>query len=186
MDPTDILLRSVDQTGKIVAGVKPDQLSLSTPCTEFDVKTLLNHTVGALKMFLAGARGEQLDMGAFSQDLVGDDPAGAYDKTAAEFREALGQPGVLEKTWNMPFGQLPGMMCAGIGTVEFVQHGWDIAKATGQQADFDPELTEAAFTTARMMPAEQVRNANVYGPEVEAPPDAPAHDRLAAFLGRTL
>lgn len=185
MDPTDILLRSVDQTGKIVAGVKPDQLALSTPCSEFDVEALLNHTVGALRMFLAGARGDQLDVSALSLD-VANDAAGVYEKTAAELREALAQPGVLEKTWNMPFGQLPGMMCAGIGTVEFVQHGWDIAKATGQQADFDAELTEAAFTTARMMPAEAVRNANVYGPEVEPPADAPPHDRLAAFLGRAL
>jgi hypothetical protein len=59
-----------------------------------------------------------------------------------------------------------------------------VARATGQQATFDPDVTETAFTTARMAPAEQVRVPGVFGPEADCPEGAPAHDQLAAFVGR--
>ncbi|HTX29500.1 MAG TPA: maleylpyruvate isomerase N-terminal domain-containing protein [Streptosporangiaceae bacterium] len=36
------------QTETIVAAVRPDQLGLPTPCSEYDVRALLSHTVGGL------------------------------------------------------------------------------------------------------------------------------------------
>ena len=84
----------------------------------------------------------------------------------------------------MPFGSVPGMMAVGVATLEIAQHGWDIARSTGQEPDFDPEVTEAAFATARMRLAEQMRVPRVYGPETECLAGAPQCDQLAAFLGR--
>jgi len=104
---------------------------------------------------------------------------------ARHLRDVLAKPGVIEASWTMPFGEVPGIVGAGVATLETFQHGWDLPHS-GQQPDFDPEITEAAFATARMSPAEQVRVPGVLGPEVSCPPDAPAHDRLAAFLGRTV
>ena len=86
----------------------------------------------------------------------------------------------------MPFGAVPGMIAVGFATLEVAQHGWDVATASGQDADFDSEVTETALATARMAPAEQVRQAGVFGPEQECPSGAPAHDQLAAFVGRTV
>jgi uncharacterized protein (TIGR03086 family) len=71
-------------------------------------------------------------------------------------------------------------------TLELFQHGWDVARASGQQIDFDADVTEAANATARAVPAEQVRVDGVFGAEGSCPPDASAEDRLAAFLGRPL
>jgi len=184
MDPISIFQRAVDQTGQIVSGVKPEQLGLPTPCSDWDVRGLLNHTVGAVQMFDTAARGGAFDGTRFGQDLLGDDANGAYDRASADLRNALGREGVLEAMWAMPFGTVPGMMAIGIATMEALQHGWDVARATGQQAEFDPELSEAALGTARMLPAEQIRQPGVFGPEVPCGEDAPAHDRLAAFLGR--
>jgi len=184
MDQITLFLRAIDQTGRIVAGVKPDQLGLPTPCQEWDLRALLNHTVGAAQMFSQAARGEPFDRARFGRDLIGDDPAAAYDQAAGEVRVAVGKPGVLEQMWTMPFGTVPGAMAIAIATVEAEQHGWDVAKATAQIADFDPELAEAALANARMMPPDQARQRGVFGPEVECSPGAPIHDRLAAFLGR--
>src|SRR5437660_10742235 len=100
MDPVAVFLRAVDQTGRIVAGVQPDQLGLPTPCSDWDVRGLLNHTIGATEMFNRAARGDAFDMAPFQGDLVGDDPAAAYNRAAAELREAMGKPGVLEEVWH--------------------------------------------------------------------------------------
>src|SRR5207237_9191284 len=107
MEPINLFLRAIDQTGRIVAGVKPDQLGLPTPCAEWDVRALLNHTIGAAQMFSDAAQGKPFEMARFATDLVGDDPAAAYDQAAAQVREAVGKPGVLGQTLTLPCGPLP-------------------------------------------------------------------------------
>jgi uncharacterized protein (TIGR03086 family) len=184
MDQIENFTRAVDQTGRIVAAVKPDQLAGATPCAEWDVRALLNHTIGGVHMFDDAAQEKEFDMSRFGKDMVGTDPADSYAAGAAKLKETLRQPGVLDRTWTMPFGATPGQIAIGIAAVEALQHGWDVAKATGQQFEFDPELGESAMATARMMPPDIVRQPGVFGPEVDCPSGAPLEDRLAAFLGR--
>src|ERR1043165_404290 len=104
MDPIETLTRAVDQTGRIVAAVKPDQLGDSTPCAEWDVRALLNHTISAVSMFDDAAQEKEFDGSRFSKDQVGTDPADNYDQAAARLHKTVQQPGVLERTWTMPFG----------------------------------------------------------------------------------
>jgi uncharacterized protein (TIGR03086 family) len=184
MSELEILQRCVDQTGRIVAGVKPDQLETATPCTDWNVRTLLSHTIAAAEMFSVGARGQELDFSIFGQDLCGEDPAGAYDQRAKKLRDALSAPDVLDHNWNMPFGSVPSDQGVAFATLELAQHSWDIARATGQDVDFDAEVTAVAFGAARAAPPEVVRQKGVFGPERDAPATVPEHDQLAAFLGR--
>src|SRR6266487_1471424 len=102
MSELEILQRCVDQTGRIVGGVKPDQLDTATPCTDWNVRTLLSHTIAAAEMFSVGARGQELDFSIFGQDLCGEDPTAAYDERATKLRVALSAPDVLDHNWNMP------------------------------------------------------------------------------------
>jgi len=186
MDPINVLRKAVDQTGRIVAGVKADQLSASTPCSEWDTRALLNHTIAAVEMFDNAAQTQPFNPSIFANDNVGDDPGASYETRAAVLRDTLAQPNVVDRIWTMPFGEIPGVFAAGFATLELFQHGWDVARASGQQIDFDADVTEAASATAQVMPAEQVRVAGVFGAEGYCPPDASAADRLAAFLGRPL
>src|SRR2546423_8618012 len=126
MDQVTAFQKAVDQTGQIVAKVKSDQLGNPTPCSEWDVRGLLNHVIGGLHMFDAAARGEKLPDGFFDQDKVGDDPAGSYQAGAAKLNDALGQPGVVDKMWELPFGTMPGAIALGIATIESGLHGWDL------------------------------------------------------------
>jgi uncharacterized protein (TIGR03086 family) len=186
MDPINLLQRAVDQTGGIVAGVKNDQMSASTPCDDWDVHTLVNHTITVVGMFNDSAQGKPINAAAFATDQVGDDPGASYEAAATALRETLAQPGVIDRTWTMPFGEVPGQMGAAFATLELTQHGWDVARATGQDPAFDPEITEAAMASARMAPAELVRTPGVFGVDVPCDSSAPAHDQLAAFLGRSV
>lgn len=186
MDLTTAYQQAALQAGTIVAGVSSDQLTLPTPCTEFDVHALVNHMVGGLYMFDAAARAASIEMSALEHDFVADGMTDSYNKASAQLQEALGAEGVIMGKWEMPFGTMPGMIAIGIGIIESVQHGWDLAKATGQSAAFDNELLEICMRTAKMMPVEQSRNPRVFGPEQPAPDGATLADELAAFLGRTV
>lgn len=185
MDLIKTFNQAVDQTAGIVAAVKPEQMGDPTPCAEFDVKALLNHVTAAITAIGAGLKGGDPDMAVFAQDLVGNDASGAYAK-AAQNAKALASPDVLDKTVNMPFGPVPGSVALSVATLEALQHGWDLATATGQSPAYDMALSEAGLELAKQFPPELVRQPGVYGPEADCPADAPPHDRLAAFLGRVV
>jgi uncharacterized protein (TIGR03086 family) len=66
-------------------------------------------------------------------------------------------------------------------------HGWDLAHATGQSTDIDPELAGQLLEAARLFVQPAFRGEDgkaPFGPEQQAPPNARPADQLAAFLGR--
>jgi uncharacterized protein (TIGR03086 family) len=93
MDSISALRKAVDQTGRIVAGVKPDQLAGPTPCTDWDTRALLNHTIGAVEMFDDAMQTKPFTGSTFANDNVGDDPGASYERRAAVLREVPGVVG---------------------------------------------------------------------------------------------
>ena len=81
---------------------------------------------------------------------------------------------------------MPAEQLGVVALDEVVMHGWDLARATGQQFSCDPASTAAvlAFTSASARPENLHRREGMFGPVVEVPPDAPALDRALGFAGR--
>src|ERR1700690_4209502 len=72
-DPRPMYARALDQTGLIIDSVRPDQLGDPTPCTEYDVRSLLSHMVGGVtRVAVAGEGGDALAVAARA-DGVPDD-----------------------------------------------------------------------------------------------------------------
>ena len=92
----------------------------------------------------------------------------------------------MEKTLTLPFGQMPGSAFVGIAATDTFTHGWDLAKATGQDTDLAPALAEQLLNGARqfIQPAFRSPEGAVFGPEQPAPAGASNADQLASFLGR--
>lgn len=65
---------------------------------------------------------------------------------------------------------------------EQLVHGWDIAQATGQRVEFPGEIAEQELAIGRRMLVD-VPHTGRFGPAHQVLEDAPAIDRLAAFLG---
>ncbi len=186
MDNLDALHRGLDQMERIVRAISPTQYDRPTPCTDFDIRALLNHTVASLAGLASAATGETWDMTAYERDVLGDDPGSAFAEGVSALRRATVDGGSLERDWAMPFGPTPGEQAIAIGIIEVTQHGWDLAEAAGQDGPFDEELAEAALVLAHAnMPPDDDRPAGTFGHSVPVPDDAPARDRLAGFLGRT-
>jgi len=181
MDPIERIEKATANTSTIVHGVKGDQMSNATPCSEFDVKLLLNHMLGGLDMLRNAASGAEAKMP--EGDQFGDDPGATYDGRRAKLLDSLRADGVLDKPWKMPFGELPGQMMATIAFVEHVTHGWDLAKATGQDTTIPDNLLTEAVEVVTPMDA-MWRMPGVCGPKVEVPDGASATDKFAGFMGR--
>jgi uncharacterized protein (TIGR03086 family) len=182
MDMTDLYARALDQASRIVDGVRQDQLGSPTPCTDWDVRTLLNHMVSGNWNAAAVAEGKPRLQG--QDDLLGDNPGEAYQQSAAAAKQAWQKPGRLEQTYEMPMGTLPGQAVLGVRLLETVTHGWDLAAASGQRPTFDDDVVRAATEIAQSNLGGERPPGFPFAPAVEAGDELPAIDRLAAFMGR--
>lgn len=186
MDLPALLDESIASTGKIVTGIRPDQLDDSTPCADWDVRALLNHVIGVANVFSHVGDGTPISPPDPNTDyFTGDDYTAAYDATAGGMLTAWRTPGVLDATITLPFGEVPGSVGASINFIDVLVHGWDLAKATSQDRRLESHLAEPALKLARGIVNDQLRTAGAFGPEVGVAADAPVGDQLVAFLGRT-
>ena len=182
---TDIVAqydRALAAAQRIADGVRPDQWSAPTPCTEWDVRALLNHVVTGNLLFTANIRGEEPP--DRTRDHLGGDPAAALAATGRELRDAFVEPGVMDRTHPTPLGEMPGPVLVNMRTTELMVHGWDLARATGQPADLPEDLAEQALALWRSRLGGAPREGLPFAAEQAAPDGASAGDRLAAFLGR--
>jgi uncharacterized protein (TIGR03086 family) len=184
---TDSPLARFDRAAAVadsaIAGVRPNQWDAPTPCTEWNVRQLLNHVVGGTKAFLSmQTGGSPVDRAA---DHLGDDPLASFRASLAQLRSAFAEDGALEKTVTTPFGEAPGLVLVNMRVNEMMVHGWDVAKATGQSTDLDPELAAQCAEDFRRLRASG-RGAGMFAEAQEAPPGASAADQLAAVAGRTV
>jgi uncharacterized protein (TIGR03086 family) len=189
-DPFQPLATALDGTGRLVAGVPDDRWEAPTPCADWSVRQLVNHVVGGNRLFARVLSGqplppvEQLGRRA-GEDQLGDDPVAAWRGSAEAMLAAFRGPGVLERTHTVPAGTLPGPAVLHLRIVETLVHGWDLARATGQQPAFPDELAEPELAFSRDLLARLPEGREPFGPSRPADDGAPAIDRLAALLGRT-
>jgi uncharacterized protein (TIGR03086 family) len=175
--------RAAAAADSAIAGVRPDQWSAPTPCTEWDLRQLLNHMVGGTKAFLSmQTDGAPVDRAA---DHVGDDPLASFRSAVAELRAAFAEEGALEKTVTTPFGEAPGLVLVNMRVNEMMVHGWDVAKASGQSTDLDPQLAAECVEDFRRLRATG-RGTGMFAEQQEAPAGSTAADQLAAVAGRTV
>lgn len=172
----DQLHSATDWTAKTIAGVAADQLAAPTPCTEWDVRTLLDHLIGGTWMFATAIGG-----------AAGDDPAAPdadrFRGAADALLTTLHEPGALERTAQLPIGQVPGSALVGIALLDVLVHGWDVAKATGQDTTVADPLAEAVLAFATQAVRPQMRGVYFAEP-VHVDEGARPIDRLVGFLGR--
>ena len=141
--------RALDVLGTTIEKIDAAQLGDPTPCSEFDVRALLNHVIGGNLRFVAIAQGEPGASVPATGDFVTDDAVMPYRESAAALSKAWSDPAVLERTVQMPFGDFPGEFALGIHIVEAVVHTWDLSKATGQPTSSTPSCARRPGSARR-------------------------------------
>lgn len=175
--------RAAATAAAVIDAVRPEQHGDPTPCTEWNVRQLLNHLVGGTKAFVVlQTGGEPVDRAA---DHIGADPAAAFHAAVADLRAAFAADGALERIVAGPLGDAPALVLLNMRVNEMMVHAWDIARATGQSTDLDAELAAECAEDFRRLQASG-RGGHMFAPVQPFPPDATAADRLAATAGRTV
>lgn len=187
---TETLAKAFAMTREILSNVSAADYERPTPCASWNVRALVNHIAEGANWFAlcvnAGAAPDPDPTHGF--DYAGGDLLASYDQGVEASLAAFGAPGAQERLVKLPFGELPGAAFMGIATNDVFAHGWDLAKATGQPTDLDPEMATQLLAIAQGFIPDEFRGPDgsgaPFGPAMEAPAAAAPADKLAAFLGR--
>ena len=188
MEPYEAFEAAIKSTRGVIANVSADQYSSPTPCSEWNVRQLLNHVLGtcALGTGLFRDAPPEVPMvpgGLPDVDMVGADMLAAYDCGADKLLTAVRAPGALERPHQTPLGEMPAAGLAGFTTLDILVHGWDLARATSQKTALPQDIAEHVLGFARMALPPDNRPPSV-GTPIAISESAPATDQLVAFLGR--
>ncbi len=170
-------------TTAIVAGVKADQWDRATPCASWNVRQLVQHTVGVMANFAGGAAGSGPVGDPLEFDL-GADPAETCAAVAADCVKAWRARGELDSMVSLGDVEFPGLVALSINGLDAYVHGWDIATATGQDPNLDADLCAGILEFVQGVVPESPREGDNFGPVVDVGAGADAPDRLIAYLGR--
>jgi uncharacterized protein (TIGR03086 family) len=137
--------RAVEAFRSLVQRVPERAWSAPTPCTDWDVRALVNHVAGEelwTVPLLEGATIAEVG-GRFDGDVLGALPSDAVDSAAKAAVAAFEEAGAAERTVHLSFGDTPASEYAMQLIADHVVHGWDLAVATGADARIDDDLLTA-------------------------------------------
>ena len=166
----------------MIGAVRPDQWSAPTPCEQWDVRRLVEHLVGMNLVFAAMLAGDSPPQRG--EGLASDALPRAFSDSADALLAAFAEPGALERAYTGPLGSATGSDRLKIRLYDLLAHGWDLAQATGHPVQLLPDdAAEDVLGFVREQLVDESRTGR-FGPPRTAPEDAPAIERLVAFLGR--
>ena len=165
-----------------VANVRSDQWANASPCAKWTALEVVDHVIDMHGVML----GQQLPRT--------DDPLTDFREARRQVQEALDSDRAREEV-STPGG--PMTLEDHIDQVvsdDLVLHGWDLARATGQDETIPAADLERLWASATSVPADLMERfrtpgafgpgIEVYGPEIPVPEDAPLQDRLLGYVGR--
>lgn len=185
-DHLALLGRAHTEFARRLAHVGPGDWWLPTPCTDWNVRELVNHLVGGgvrYRMLLDGA-GETEVAVTRGLDHLGDDPVEAFERTAEDVAVAFAQPGAMERIVHHRAGDCPGEELWALRILECTLHAWDLARALGIDDRLDRALLETI--DSRMQPViDRLRALDTLAPAGVPPTGASLQDRVLLSSGRT-
>ncbi|MFJ5990572.1 TIGR03086 family metal-binding protein [Lentzea sp. NPDC092896] len=182
-----VLHRTAVRTSvEIVAEVSADDLGKPTPCSEWTLAELLAHMTAQHHGFAAAARGTGSDLAAW-EVLTSSRPVADYSEAAEDVLAAFAEPEVPQREFDLPeFGaRFPATQAIGFHLIDYVVHGWDVARSLGRDYRLAPELAEPALRIALAVPDGEgrLKPGAPFGPAL-ATDDDPLN-RILAALGRS-
>ena len=162
-----------------IRAVAPDDWSNQSPCEAWTARELVGHVVGVHGMML-GSIGRELSPAA----SVDEDPLAAFQAARADVQAVLDDPELARTEYDGLFGrtEISATVDRFLG-FDLVVHGWDLARATGQDEKIAPDEVERVWADVQEL-GDNIRQKGVCGDAVEISDEAPLQDRLLAYLGR--
>jgi len=183
------------ETARVVAGAakaakaakaaNTRNLEQTTPCPDWDLRTLLNHTI-LWTSYSAERRahGESVADELMTKDFTAEPGyAQAYQAQIAKAVQAWSSPEAWAGDRNVMGSAMPAADIAAMLIMEMVLHGWDVAKATGQAYHCDDAVARNLLKTVEAQ-GDMFRQYQGFAAVVPVPDDATAFDRALSLSGR--
>ncbi len=142
----------------LAAGVGPEQWHNDTPCSQWDVRTLVHHLLCEQRWVPPMFEGLTIGQvgGRFDGDLIGGDAAawpGLLASAMEEAHAAVAQPGALDRTVHLSFGDASGQEYVMQLTADLAIHSWDLARAPDRTTRSTPTPSRCCFPGPKRTPA---------------------------------
>ncbi|WP_433438540.1 maleylpyruvate isomerase family mycothiol-dependent enzyme [Nonomuraea sp. CA-141351] len=199
-----LLERAIDYALGSLRIVTPATLCRATPCAGWNLQHLLDHMADSLQTLNDAATGRispprenRVSGGACDTagGRISPPPVGGVSRGAGRNPALLVRDGATEVLglWSgtltgngmiaIADRHLTSPMVAAAGAIEIAVHGWDVARACGEQRPIPSLMAEELLDLAQLFVTGSDRP-HRFAPRVTVPPHAPAQDRLLAYLGR--
>ncbi|WP_037674938.1 TIGR03086 family metal-binding protein [Streptomyces griseus] len=191
MDIRQLDRTAVRESVRLVEQAGAQDWDLPTPCGDWTLRQLVAHMAAQHHGFAAAASGGGGDLTAWQPSESGDDPATTYRTAAQAVLDAFARPGVPDRDFTLPeistTTRFPASVAIGFHFLDYVVHGWDVARTLGVPLHLDKEVTEAALAIALRVPDDESRLTPTafFRPALPTPPDASPLDRTLTALGRS-
>lgn len=185
-DPRFGFATVTEALGKLIntiEAIEPSVLGNDTPCSEYAVSDVLDHVVMVMRRVAVIGNGGHWS--EIEQDELGSGWGEAFGTAAHDVMTAWTDPAKLEKTYEVPWGEIPGAPMMYTYTAELATHGWDLATATDQPFSIDDDALGGALMAIKFIPAEGRDTPEIpFDPVVDPGPDAPVLLQIAGWGGR--
>ena len=174
-----------DEFARRLRLVGPDDWRRPTPCSEWDVRALVNHVVGAnvrYQLLLHGAPTEQVEA-TRTVDHLGDDALASFVATADRVVACFQEDGALECIAHHATGVRTGRELLSMRILDAAIHAWDLARAIGADETLDNDVV--AFLLAYTADLDLGPQQRAFAlPDADIPRNASPQDQLLHRLGR--
>lgn len=184
-DLLELQQQATEEFGRRVDAIGADQWDQPTPCTDWNVRALVNHLVYEDLWAPHLARGETIEQvgDRYEGDQLGSDPKSAWRRASEAALAAFRERGALDRTVHLSYGDEPAAGYLSQLVTDHVLHAWDLARGIGTDDTLDPALV--AWTWEMIQPHEEMlRHSGLFGERVDIPADADDQTKLLAFVGR--
>ncbi|HEY1644250.1 MAG TPA: TIGR03086 family metal-binding protein [Streptosporangiaceae bacterium] len=182
--------RAVELSMQILKQARPCDLARPTPCAGWSLSQLLEHMTAQHYVFAAASRGLGGNPRAWLPPPAADGQAAAYDEAARYVLDCFADPATLRRSFVLhdinPALAFPADEAISFHFVDYVVHGWDVARALDVPFEVSDEVAEAALLVARRVPDGPRR----LSPDAQFRPGVPvaagssAIEETVAALGR--
>jgi uncharacterized protein (TIGR03086 family) len=180
---TGLLAGSISYMLRVCAPIGVAEMTLPTPCPDWDLARLLGHLCESMTDLETALRTGRLDLGG-PVGHAGGDPVETLRERAAELLCAsycYGGPERFVAVGGLP---VPAGLVACTGAVEIAVHGWDVSAARGRGVSQTPIPAGLATRMLRLGPLLVTGREGLFAVPVEVPAQASPGDRLVGYLGR--
>jgi len=183
-DVRDLFRRAHGHFGELVHAVGDDQWGAQTPCSDWDVRALVNHLVYEARWAVPLLEGQTIEQvgDRLEGDLLGDDPKSSYDAALRDASAAVTTTD-LGSTVHLSYGDVPAQDYLTQLTGDFVVHAWDLARGIGADDRLDPEMVAFVHESAEPM-ADALAASGLFAPPVDVGDAADPQTKLLALFGR--